>query len=142
MRDFLPLIHHTAGDDAKPDDVFSGYLRHYEAAWTCFGDVEETSTEISRPPITTAVLTNGTKQQQHAKLQAVGLQRRLSHVFTAEDRGAAKPALSTYRDACEVPGVNVDRALHVGDQYPLNVMTTTGRSVSCSPRSNPRRPAR
>ncbi len=121
LRDFLPLIHHRVGDDAELDDVFSGYLRHYKAAWTCFDDVEGTLEEISRLPITTAVLTNGTNQQQHAKLQAVGLQRRFSHVFTAEDLGAAKPSLSTYRDVCEVLGVEVDRALHVGDLYSLDV---------------------
>lgn len=50
LRDFLPLVHTTVGDDADLDDVFAGYLRHYEAAWTCFDDVEETLEEISRLP--------------------------------------------------------------------------------------------
>ncbi|MGB9373835.1 MAG: HAD family hydrolase [Jiangellales bacterium] len=74
----------------------------------------------SHGPVTTAVLTNGTNEQQHAKLQAVGLQRRFSHVFTAESLGAAKPERSTYRDACEVLDVDVCHALHVGDQYALD----------------------
>ena len=121
LRDFLPLINTTVGDDAELDDVFSGYLRHYEAAWTCFDDVEEALEEISLLPIKTAVLTNGTNEQQHAKLQAVGLQGRFSHVFTAEDLGTAKPEISTYRDVCEALGVEVDCALHVGDQYELDV---------------------
>ena len=51
LRDVLPLIDIPVGDDAELDDVFSGYLRHYEAAWTCFDDAEETLEEISRLPV-------------------------------------------------------------------------------------------
>ena len=121
LRDFLPLIDSPVGDDAELDDVFSGYLSHYEAAWTCFDDAEETLEEISRLPLKTAVLTNGTNEQQHAKLKAVGLERRFAHIFTAESLGAAKPDLSTYRNVCDVLNVEVGSALHVGDLYALDV---------------------
>jgi putative hydrolase of the HAD superfamily len=120
LRDFLPLIDSPVGDCAELDVVFSGYLRHYEAAWTCFDDAEETVEEISRPA-KTAVLTNGTDEQQHAKLKAVGLEGRFTHVFAAESLGAAKPDLSTYRNVCEALNVEVHSALHVGDLYALDV---------------------
>lgn len=97
LRDFLPLIQSPVGDDEQLDDVFCGYLGHYEAAWTCFVDVEETLKEISRLPVEMAVLTNGTEEQQLAKLKAVGLERRFDHLFTAEGLGTAKPDPSTYR---------------------------------------------
>ncbi len=121
LRDFLPLIDSPVGDDAELDEVFCGYLKHYEAAWTCFDDVEATLEEISRLPVITAVLTNGTDEQQLAKLKAVGLEGRFSHVFTAESLGAGKPDLSTYRSVCEVLNIDVESALHVGDLYELDV---------------------
>lgn len=121
LRDFLPLIDSPVGIDAELDDVFAGYLSHYEAAWTCFDDAQETLEEISRLPIKAAVLTNGTDEQQHAKLKKVGLAGRFSHVFTAESLGAAKPDLSTYLSVCEALNVEVHRALHVGDVYALDV---------------------
>jgi putative hydrolase of the HAD superfamily len=121
LRDFLPLIANPVGDDAELDDVFSGYLRHYEAAWTCYDDAEEMLDEISQLPVKAAVLTNGTEEQQHAKLKAVGLEGRFKQVFTAESLGAAKPELSTYRHVCEVLNVEVGSALHVGDLYALDV---------------------
>jgi 8-oxo-dGTP pyrophosphatase MutT (NUDIX family) len=77
--------------------------------------------QISRLPVKTAVLTNGTDEQQHAKLKAVGLEGRFGHVFTAERLGAAKPDLSTYRHVCEVLNVDVGSALHVGDSHALDV---------------------
>ncbi|HLN79006.1 MAG TPA: HAD family hydrolase [Nocardioidaceae bacterium] len=121
LRDFLPLIDSRVGDDAELDEVFSGYLRHYESAWMCFDDAEETLEEVSRLPVKTAVLTNGTDEQQRAKLKAVGLEGRFRHVFTAESLGAAKPELCTYRNVCEVLNVEVGCALHVGDLYALDV---------------------
>ncbi len=120
LRDFLPLIESPLGDDAELDDVFGGYLRHYEAAWTCLA-AEQALAELSRVPVEMAVLTNGTDEQQSAKLKSVGLEGRFSHVFTAESLGAAKPELSTYRSVCEVLKVEVRSALHVGDLYALDV---------------------
>jgi putative hydrolase of the HAD superfamily len=122
LRDFLPLIDNSVGDEAELDEVFSGYLRNYEAAWACFDDVAETLEEISRLPVKTAVLTNGSEEQQHAKLRAVGLEGRFGHVFTAESLGAAKPDLSTYRKVCKILDVDVRDALHVGDLYALDVV--------------------
>lgn len=121
LRDFLPLVDTPVGDDAELDEVFAGYLKHYEASWTSFDDVEETLEEISRLPVVTAVLTNGTEEQQCAKLRAIGLEGRFGHVFTAESLGAAKPDLSTYRRVCEALDVDPGSALHVGDLHALDV---------------------
>ena len=122
LRDFLPLVGHPVGDEAELDDVFSGFLFHYEASWTCFDDVEETLDALSSLPVVTAVLTNGTDEQQHAKLKAAGLEARFAEVFTAEGLGAAKPDLSTYRRVCEALHVDVGDALHVGDLHALDVV--------------------
>lgn len=122
LRDFLPLIGNSISDDAELDEFFAGYLRHYEASWRCFDDVDETLNAISELPVKTALLSNGTDEQQRAKLKAVGLEGRVGDVFTAESLGVAKPDLSTYRTVCEALNVNVGCALHMGDLHALDVV--------------------
>ncbi|QFG70277.1 HAD family hydrolase [Ornithinimicrobium pratense] len=122
LRDFLPLVDISISDDDELDEVFAGYLRHYEASWKIFDDVDETLRALAELPVQTALLTNGTDDQQRAKLRAVGLEGRVGDVFTAESLGVAKPDLSTYRTVCQALQVNVDCALHVGDLHALDVV--------------------
>lgn len=122
LRDFLPLIGHTPGDDDDLDDVFTGYLACYAASWTKFDDVDPMLAAITETATKLAVLTNGTSEQQKAKLNAVGLGRRVGPVFTAEDLGAAKPDPSTYLTVCARLGVDPGSVCHVGDLYDLDFL--------------------
>jgi putative hydrolase of the HAD superfamily len=122
LRDFLPLVGLTPGNDSHLDEVFAGYLTHYESSWTKFDDVDPTLSALAETGIDIAVLTNGTVQQQNAKLDAVGLRGRVGPVFTAEALGAAKPHPATYLAVCTHLGVDPGAALHVGDLYDLDVL--------------------
>jgi putative hydrolase of the HAD superfamily len=122
LRDFLPLIGIDPGADKDLDAIFAGYLACYEAAWTTFPDVDAALTALADTGLKTAVLTNGTVEQQTAKLNAVGLRGRTGPVFTAEELGAAKPDSSTYLTVCTQLDVNPGAALHVGDPYELDVL--------------------
>jgi putative hydrolase of the HAD superfamily len=122
LRDFLPLLGVTPGDDDALNAVFAGYLSCYEAAWTKFDDVDLAVTELGRLGVQTAVLTNGTIEQQTAKLNAVGLHGQLGPVFTAEALGAAKPDPRTFLTVCDVLGVEPESATTVGDLYDLDVL--------------------
>ncbi|HLL67575.1 MAG TPA: HAD family hydrolase [Micromonosporaceae bacterium] len=122
LRDFLlvagvPFI----DDDEHLDRIFDGYLRCYEASWRAFDDVDEALTAIDRAGLRTAVLTNGTVEQQNAKLARVGLAGRVGPVYTAEELGAAKPAAGAYLAACQRWGLSPAAVLHVGDRYDLDV---------------------
>ncbi|WP_307871947.1 HAD family hydrolase [Micromonospora sp. U21] len=122
LRDFLPALGVPFVDDeAHLDDVFAGYLRWYEKSWRVFDDVEETLTAIHRAGLQTAVLTNGTIEQQNDKLARVGLAGRVGPVYTAEELGAAKPASEAYLAACQRWGLLPTAVLHVGDRYDLDV---------------------
>lgn len=121
LRDFLPLIGHPMGNGTDLDALFAGFLRHYEAAWICFDDVDAALREVAQLPVKIAILTNGAEVQQRAKLAAVGLDQYFDHVYTAEGLGAAKPDPSTYRRVCEAIDVEVGATLHVGDHYALDV---------------------
>lgn len=122
LRDFLPLIGIDPGDDKDLDAIFAGYLASYEASWTKFTDVDAALNALDDAGLKTAVLTNGTVEQQTAKLKAVGLRGRTGPVFAAEELGAAKPDPSTYLTVCTQLDVHPGAALHVGDLYELDVL--------------------
>lgn len=122
LRDFLPLIGHGVGDDDELDAVFAGYLDHYQAAWTAFDDVAETLAVLRGRGLAVAVLTNGTVEQQNAKLTAVGLAGRVGPVVTAEELAAGKPHRDAYLAGCERLRLPPAAVLHVGDRYDLDVL--------------------
>lgn len=122
LRDVLPLAGLDVGSDDDLDQVFAGYVAHYEASWTAFHDVEPMLAALRARPVQLAVLTNGTEDQQHAKLRAVGLDGRIGPVFTAERLAVAKPAPASYRKVCAALGVVPEKVLHVGDRHDLDVV--------------------
>jgi putative hydrolase of the HAD superfamily len=122
LRDFLPAVGVAfVDDDAHLDAVFAGYLRWYERSWRVFDDVDEALTAIHRAGLPTAVLTNGTVEQQTDKLVRVGLAGRVGPVYTAEELGAAKPAAEAYLAACRRWGLPPAVVLNVGDRFDLDV---------------------
>jgi putative hydrolase of the HAD superfamily len=122
LRDFLPLVGLEPGGDDDLDRVFAGYLACYEAAWTKFDDVDPVLALLRARGIPTAVLTNGSEVQQHAKLRAVGLLATVGAVLTAEALGTAKPDPVAYLLACRHLGVDPGAVLHVGDLHDLDVL--------------------
>jgi putative hydrolase of the HAD superfamily len=123
VRDFLPLIGVACPDDpAALDRIFGGYLRHYEDSWRVFDDVEDMLTALAGAGLATAVLTNGTTEQQNQKLARVGLAGRVGPVYTVEDLGVAKPHAGAFLGACERWGLAPGAVLSVGDRYDLDVL--------------------
>ena len=72
LRDFLPAVG-VAYEESALDAVFEGYLRAYEDSWRAFDDVADALAELARLGLPTAVLTNGTTEQQNDKLRRTGL---------------------------------------------------------------------
>ncbi|MBB2903023.1 putative hydrolase of the HAD superfamily [Kineococcus radiotolerans] len=123
LRDVLPLLRLPVGDDAELDDLFTtGFLTAYQRAWTGFDDVDAALRAVQAAGLRTAVLTNGTRQQQNAKIEAIGLSGRLGPVFTAEELGVAKPRPQAFLRVCEHLGVAPEQTLYVGDDHSVDVL--------------------
>ncbi|MBA3489344.1 MAG: HAD hydrolase-like protein, partial [Longispora sp.] len=75
-----------AVSDAKADELFTIYSRHYEKAWTAYDDVPEAMDFLGTAPAGVAVLSNGDRLQQEAKLASIGLTLKLP-LFTPSDVG-------------------------------------------------------
>ena len=121
LRDFLPAVGIPYADEDL-DEIFEGYPREYEAAWQRFPDVDDALAEVAEQGLVTAILTNGTHEQQHLKLARVGLAGRVGPVFTVEDLGVAKPDPEAFRRACARWGLDPATVLSVGDRYDLDVL--------------------
>ena len=121
LRDFLPAVGVSYVDD-RLDEIFAGYARAYERAWRRYDDVEEALALVAAAGLATAVLTNGTSEQQNAKIARVGLAGRLGPVFTVEDLGVAKPHAGAFLGACERWGLPPAVVLSVGDRHDLDVL--------------------
>jgi putative hydrolase of the HAD superfamily len=123
LRDVLPLLQLPVGGDADLDALFAqGFLRAYRQAWTVFDDVEGALQDLHAAGLRTAVLTNGTREQQNAKIEAVGLTGRLGPVFTAEELGVAKPRPQAFLHVCRHLGVAPGQTLYVGDDHEVDVL--------------------
>jgi putative hydrolase of the HAD superfamily len=121
LRDFLPAFGISYVDD-ELDEIFDGYLHAYEDSWRIFDDVDDALARIAAAGLATAVLTNGTREQQNDKLARVGLAGRVGPVYTVEDLGVAKPHAGAFLGACERWGLPPAGVLSVGDRHDLDVL--------------------
>lgn len=130
LEEFLPVIGRPAGDDADLDEVFAGCADAYERAWAPFPDAAAALASVHDTGVRTAVLTNGTRDQQRAKLRACGLLEVVGPVLTSEELGVAKPDAAVFRLACERLGLVPHEVLHVGDDHPLDVVAARAAGLS------------
>jgi putative hydrolase of the HAD superfamily len=126
VRDYLG----TWGTDAELDELFAGYLTHYEDAWRAFDDVPEALAALAAAGLATAVLTNGSRGQQLRKLARTGLDGRVGPVFTVDDLGVAKPHPEAFRRACSRWGYAPGEVLSVGDDHALDVLGARAAGLS------------
>ena len=123
LREVLPLLQLPVGGDAELDALFTdGFLAAYQQAWKVFDDVDAALQAVHAAGLRTAVLTNGTRRQQNAKIEAIGLTGRLGPVLTAEELGVAKPRPQAFSRVCEHLRVAPHQALHVGDDHTVDVL--------------------
>lgn len=120
LRGVLPAAALGSTED-ELDAVFAGYLQAYERSWRAFEDAAESLQVLAQQGLRLGMLTNGTLEQQQAKLEAMGLADRFEFVLTAEGLGAAKPDPVVYLAACDRFDLRPAHVLHVGDLPDVDV---------------------
>lgn len=122
LRQFLPLtglpIPQT---DTGLDQLFSIYLRNYEDAWTAFPDAAPALQRLKASGMMVGIITNGNHEQQTLKINRIGLEPLLDHVFSSELTGHAKPATEAFLLPCESMGLFPAQAVYVGDNYRVDI---------------------
>lgn len=76
-----------------------------------------------------AIVTNGSSQQQHAKIEALGLSAAVDAVVVSADIGIAKPNRAIFEFAATKAGASLDDSWMVGDSAANDIMGPTSLGV-------------
>jgi len=131
LRDFLPLLGRPVPPtDHELDELFTGFLHHYESSWTAYPDARP-ALEVARSNgLRIGVLTNGSTAQQNAKLRAIGLAELVDVVCTTESLGVSKPAPEAYLRTCEALGTDPADTVMIGDNLELDVIAARAAGLT------------
>jgi putative hydrolase of the HAD superfamily len=113
------VFHAPLLSDDEADARMREFLDIYEASWRLFDDVLPVLDALSDRPL--GVITNGTIEQQHAKLARMGIADRFALVLTSEAAGVGKPDPRIFNEAAARLRVSARDCVHVGDDWERDV---------------------
>lgn len=124
-----------AGVECSPEliwKVLNIVLDQFKKASTfvLFDDVLPVFTALKQRKLILGLLTNATKDAI-SHFSYLGLEPHLDLVVTPEEVGASKPEPAIFQAALDRAGVTATEAVHVGDQYDLDIVGA--RQVGISP---------
>jgi putative hydrolase of the HAD superfamily len=105
--------------DDECDQRMREFLDCYEASWRLFDDVMPTLDALRDRPL--GVITNGTNEQQHAKLDRMGIADRFAVVLTSESAGIGKPDPRIFVQGAARLNAPPGRCVHVGDDWSRDI---------------------
>ena len=101
-----------------------------ESTFVLFDDVLSTLALLKDRGLILGLLTNATRESL-ARYRHLGLHPYLDVIVTSAEVGAEKPKPPIFLKALEEAGVNAQEAMHVGDQYEIDILGA--RDVGISP---------
>ncbi len=101
---------------------------HKGITFALFDDVLSTLKMLKEQNFILGLLTNAAKDMNPICLK-LGLEPYLNFVVTAQEVGSDKPQPPIFLAALERAGVNASEAVHVGDQYKLDVAGARGVGI-------------
>jgi putative hydrolase of the HAD superfamily len=115
--------------DGEADGFFQAYLAHYEKHWILFEDVLPFLDGIKARGIPMAIVTNGSVEQQAAKIRATGIGSRVEAAIISEAAGWRKPQPEIFLHTAERLGVAPGDCLMVGDNYQADYLGAKGAGM-------------
>jgi len=98
-------------------------------AFALFDDVLSTLKALKQQSFTLGLLTN-LDSDMVSICRELGLEPYLDFVVTSKEAGADKPSPPIFLAALDKAGVNASEAVHVGDQYKLDVIGARGVGIN------------
>lgn len=111
--------------DEVSEVIGEAYLENYRRHWTWIDGAEECLAAISEN-FETGIITNGFKETQQKKFEAMSLTRYCSRFLISEDVGVMKPHSDVFDRATEMAGVKRNEILYVGDSYSSDIIGGNG----------------
>ena len=123
-----------AGIEA-PQDVLVKVLgivveKFGKGTFVLFDDVLSTLERLKQQKLVLGLLTNARRDTISSLHQRLGLESHLDFVVTSEEVGADKPKPEIFRAALDKAGVKAAEAVHIGDQYELDVAGARGVGIN------------
>ncbi|MEO7350074.1 MAG: HAD family hydrolase [Terrimesophilobacter sp.] len=105
-------------DDAGAQRWYEEYYRDYERAWALHPDTLPCLDELRRtiPGVRFGLITNGERDYQTEKVEALGLTPHIEHLVTSGEFGITKPDARIFHHACALFDVAPVRAAYIGDR--------------------------
>jgi putative hydrolase of the HAD superfamily len=100
-----------------------------QAHFVLFDDVLATMQTLKQRNLVLGLLTNLTKGVDSI-CQELGLEPYLDFIVNPDEVGADKPKPAIFLAALERAGVNASEAVHIGDQYKIDVVGARGVGIS------------
>ena len=100
-----------------------------ETTWTLFDDVLPTLKILKQQNFIIGLLTNIAKDMS-STCRKLGLEPYLDVIVTSEEAGADKPNPIIFQAALQRAGVDASEAVHVGDQYKMDVVGARGVGIT------------
>jgi len=97
--------------------------------WALFDDVLSTLKTLKERQLTLGLLTNASKDLVSG-YRKLGLEPYLNFVVTSEEAGADKPQPPIFLMALERAKVDASEAVHVGDQYNIDIVGARGVGIT------------
>jgi putative hydrolase of the HAD superfamily len=104
--------------DAEADARFLFYQSRYRESWSLFDDVALALKSLSGHRL--GIVSNGSAEQQKAKLRNTGIEDQFSVVLISEQAGVAKPNPGIFLAACRQAQCAPNEAIHIGDHFDLD----------------------
>ncbi|MFH0941891.1 MAG: HAD family hydrolase [Chloroflexota bacterium] len=127
------LIFKEANLEASDETVLKvlrAVMRYYwPPCYRLYDDALPTLKVLKVRGLKLGLVTNASKEQL-ATLRDTGLETCLDLVANAEEAGADKPKPPVFRLALKKAGVSASEAVHVGDQYELDILGARGVGIA------------
>jgi putative hydrolase of the HAD superfamily len=107
---------------ARVHQLFKG------ASWALFDDVISTLETLKKRKLVLGLLTNASRDMVSVHRQ-MGLEPYLDFVVTSEEAGGDKPQPPIFLMALERSGASASEAIHVGDQYKIDIVGAKGVGI-------------
>jgi putative hydrolase of the HAD superfamily len=110
------------GDDGLVERVFLQMRRRVDhTRFALYDDVADGLAVLKKRGLRLGLLTNMSREVDFIR-RDLGIDQYFDFTVTPEDAAADKPEPAFFRCALERAGVTAGEAMHVGDQYPLDIL--------------------
>ncbi|MFC1905963.1 HAD family hydrolase [Chloroflexota bacterium] len=130
FEEYEGIVLEQAGFEDVPEEIALAIvqkLHKTDKKLVFYVDVLPTFDELKSKGMKLGLITNA--EQDQAPFEALGLYDRLDYIITSPEEGLGKPSPHIFWAALRRAGVKASEAIHVGDQYDIDVAGAQGVGI-------------